>query len=165
MFLKTVLAITFAFIVGGLVNYGISTTQALNNAVALADLALVPDPRQVDILSPSLTLPCPPSQDIVNNAGIPMRPTTTPTETYTTEPPVTEATGSPVETPTEPHPTDAPTATAAYPTPTASPAPTETSCVPPPTAQPYPTQTPTATATATEDPNVQEPDAQSDTNA
>jgi hypothetical protein len=185
VFSKAFSAIIFAFIVGGLLGYGISTTQALNNAVALADAVRVPDARQVEIASPTPIKPCPPSQDIVNNAGVPMTPTADPTGSYINEPPVTEVTESPADpyptkNPQKSHltsthadlcPTAAPTATSA------SPAPTKTSCVPPAT-QTYPTQIPTATATATatedpnvrnnpdaQDPNTQEPHAQPETNA
>ena len=93
---KTIHALIFAFIVGGLVGYALSTSQALTAAAAVADAVPIPGAHQVEITSPTPILPCLPSQDIANT-GVPA----TPAETSTTEPPVTEATGSPIETPAE----------------------------------------------------------------
>jgi hypothetical protein len=101
VFLKTVPAIILAFIVGGLVGYALSTSQALTAAAAVADAVPIPDADQLQIdaqleITASTPIPhCPPSKDIVNNAGVPPAQT----EISTTPPATTEATGSPVETP------------------------------------------------------------------
>jgi hypothetical protein len=91
---KTIHALIFAFIIGGLVGYSLSTSQALTAAAAVADAVPIPDSDQVEITSPAPMLACPPSQHTAN-AQVPARPL----ETYTTQPPATEATGSPLESP------------------------------------------------------------------
>ena len=91
---KAIHTIIFAFIVGGLVGYGIATTQALNNAIAVADAVPIPDARdarQVEITSPTPLTPCP--QPTVHNPGIPFTPA--PMGTYITQAPVTNATAHP----------------------------------------------------------------------
>jgi len=95
MSIKAVPAIIFAFVVGGLVGYGLCTSQALTAATALADAVPIPDAQQAEITSPTPILPSPPSQDVAKNPGTPASPTATPTQTQTTEPPVAPATGSP----------------------------------------------------------------------
>ena len=91
-------AFIFAFIVGGLVGYALSTSQALTAAAAVADAVPILDAQQVEITSPTPTLSCLPSQDMTN-AGV----QATRTETDTTEPPATGVAGSPIETPAEGH--------------------------------------------------------------
>ena len=99
---KAVPAIIFSFVVGGLVGYGLSTGKvwtaaaALADAVpALADAVPIPDAHQGEITFPTPIPTRPPSQDIAKSAGTPVSPTATPTQTHTTEPPVTLATRSP----------------------------------------------------------------------
>jgi hypothetical protein len=101
---KAVPAIIFAFVVGGLVGYVLSSGLALTAPAALADAVPIPDAPQGEITSPTPIQPRPPSQDIAKDAGIPASPTATPTQTHSTEPPVTLATGSSeaTKTPTAP---------------------------------------------------------------
>jgi hypothetical protein len=66
MFSKAVPAIIVAFVVGGSVGYGLSTTQALTAAAATADAVPISDGREVQITDPNADPICPPSQDIVH---------------------------------------------------------------------------------------------------
>jgi hypothetical protein len=78
---RAIHAVIFAFIVGGLVGYGIATTQALNNAVAAAEAVPIPDARQVELLGPTPIQGCSPRPTSPSTAVIPM-PTADTTEPH-----------------------------------------------------------------------------------
>lgn len=100
---RTIHAFIFAFIVGGLVGYALSTSQALTAAAAVADAVPIPDVHRVEVTAPTPMLPCPQSQDIAN-IGAPAAPTKTHATDLSCVPPpcVPTTLAKPTEPTTEP---------------------------------------------------------------